>query len=281
MDDEPPKELLSQSQYNRPPSSLSSHRYRTPMAGSMASPPPIGLSAAQQPVGYEIPSAFTDSPPTSNPSLYTTQASYTGQLPASFNEPALSSYTYPTPPGFPGQPQKMSGRSFGIPARPGSRPTLEHAIENVQARLAALNERLESLESISAHPRRSNISLPTPITSPRYRGLGGSPADHREDYEWDLNDLGMWSLVLSPVTRVGGTVRQLVRFFATSEHSPALVVVRRLCLDMSFLFCVLWVLRSLWRRTGVRRREVRLAFKILIRAILGRQQERALVDRGV
>jgi len=151
----------------------------------------------------------------------------------------------------------------------------------VQAHLAALNERLESLESMSAHPHRSTVSLRTRSSSPRYRARGlGSPTD-RGDYEWDLDDLGMWSLVLSPVTRVGATLRQLAKFFATSEHSPTLIVVRRLCLDASFLFCILWVLRSLWRKTGVRRREVKLALKILGRALMGRQQERSLVNRGV
>jgi len=239
-DDEPPNELPAQIQYNRPQSSLSSRRYRTPTAGSMASPPPIGLHASQQPIGYEIPSAFTEPQSASHlPSSYLAQGTYAG--PFSHNL-TLSPHPYPTPPEFRGQPQQISGRSFGVPARPGSRPTLEHAIENVQAHLAALTERLELLESVSEHPHRSNISLPTGITSPRYRRPGGSPTDRRGDYEWDLNDLGMWSLVLSPVTRVGGTVRQLAKFFATSEHSPTLIVVRRLCLDMSFLFCVLWVL---------------------------------------
>ena len=277
-DDEPPNELPAHSQYNRPQSSLSSHRYRTPMAGSMASPPPIGPPAAQQPSGYEIPSAFADA---SRPShLYHAQGSHTGQSFASTHDLMFS----PQPPsGYRGQSQQIPGRPFGVPVRPRSGPSLEHAIENVQAHLAALNERLESLESVSAHPHRSNISIsmPTQTTSPRYRGAGSSPADRRGDYEWDLNDLGMWSLVLSPVTRVGGTLRQLARFFATSEHSPTLIVVRRLCLDFSFLFCVLWVLRSLWRKTGVRRREVRMALKILLRAILGRQQEKVLMDRGV
>ena len=160
-------------------------------------------------------------------------------------------------------------------------PTLERAIENVQTHLAALNERLESLESMSAHPHRSTLSLRTRSSSPRYRGRGLVNATDRGDYEWDLDDLGMWSLILSPVTRVGATMRQLARFFATSEHSPTLIIVRRLCLDVSFLFCVLWVIRSLWRGTGVRRREVKLALKILARALVGRQQERNLVNRGV
>lgn len=265
--------LPNQSQYIRPQSSLSSHHYRTPMAGSIMTPPPVGFPAAQQPSGYETPSAFAEPQASSYPaSSYPAQGSYAGQ----YSEHTISPQTFPTPPGFKEQPQQISVRSYAPPARPASRPALESAIENVQAHIAALNERLESLESISGHPHRSNSSLPTHSDGRR----GGSP-DRRGDYEWDLDDLGMWSLVLSPVTRVGATIRQVTKFFATSEHSPTLIVVRRLCLDMSFIFCVLWIMRLLWRKTGVRRREVRLALKILGRALIGRQQERALIDRGV
>lgn len=252
------------------------------MANSLATPPPMIPSVAQQPSGYETPSAFAEPQAASQPSsVYPTHGSYPGQYPGSSRDMTLSPPTYPTPPGFRSQSQQLSGRTYGVPPRPASRPILERAIENVQAHLAALNERLESLESTSAHPHRSNVSLPTRSSSPRYRGSGGSPAGRRGDYDWDLDDLGMWSLILSPVTRVGSTLRQITKFFATSEHSPTLIVVRRLCLDMSFIFCVLWILRSIWRKTGVRRREVKLALQILGRAILGRQQERSLVDRGV
>lgn len=254
------------------------------MAGSMATPPPMIQTAAQQPSGYETPSAFAEPQAASHhSSIYPTQGSYAGQYSGSSRDLTLSPNLYPTPQGFRSQSQQLPGRAYGVPTRPASRPSIERAIENVQAHLAALNERLESLESTSAHPHRSNISLPTGNNSPRYRvrGSGGSPTDPHGDYEWDLNDLGMWSLVLSPVTRVGSTIRQLTKFFATSEHSPTLIVVRRLCLDMSFIFCVLWLARSIWRKTGVRRREVKLALKILGRALIGRQQDRNLVDRGV
>lgn len=282
-DDDELNEPPAPSLYNRPPSSMSSHRYRTPMAGSMISPPPVGSATAQQPSGYETPSAFGGPQGTSHPpSAYQTQGPYAGQFSGSSRDLALAPNAYPTPPGFRSQSQQLGGRPFGAPVRPASRPNLERAIENVQAHLAALTERLESLESISPHPHRSHTSLPTRTSSPRYRGRGGgSPTDDRGDYELDLNDLGMWSLVLSPVTRVGSTIRQVGRFFATSEHSPTLIVVRRLCLDMSFIFCVLWILRFLWRKTGVRRREVKLALKILGRALIGRQQERAMAERGV
>jgi len=274
--DDAANEHTAQSLYTRPQSSLSSHRYRTPMAGSMISTQPMALPSTQQPSGFETPSAFAEPRSASHPPAVYPPGFYTEH----YAKLVLSSPTYPASSGFRDQPLQVPERPFGSPIRPASRPTLERAIENVQAHLAALNERLESLESMSAHPHRSTVSLPTRSSSPRFRGGLGSPAD-RGDYEWDLDDLGMWSLILSPVTRVGAALRQLAKFFATSEHSPTLIVVRRLCLDVSFLFCVLWVVRSLWRKTGMRRREVKLALKILGRAIMGKQQERSLVNRGV
>lgn len=261
---------------------MSSHRYRTPMAGSIISPPPMSSITVQQPTGFETPSAFGGPQGTPYPSsTYPTKGPYVDQFSGSSRDTALAPNVYPISPVFRSQSQ-LGGRPYGAPVRPASRSNLERAIENVQAHLAALTERIDFLESISPHPHRSHASLPTQTSSPRYRGRGGtSPTDDRGDYELDLNDLGMWSLVLSPVTRVGSTIRQVGRFFATSEHSPTLIVVRRLCLDMSFIFCVLWILKFFWKKTGVRRREVKMALKILGRAIIGRQQERAMAERGV
>ncbi|KAF7980931.1 hypothetical protein HWV62_36149 [Athelia sp. TMB] len=265
------------SQYTRPQSSLSSHNYRTPLGGSIMSPGPMAMITSQQqhqqPTGYETPSAFAEpGNAMAHPSAYPGHRSgssqdYTG-TPTIYNNPS----------GFRPPPQPLSTRSYPLPARPLSRPSLENAIENLQAHIAALNERIESLE-IERSPRHASSMSLSGSGSPRYR-RNGSP-DHRGDYEWDLDDLGMWSLVLSPVTRVGATLRTITKFFATSEHSPMLIVVRRLCLDASFIFFVLYILRFVWRKTGVRRREVKLALKILGRALIGSQQERALTDRGV
>ncbi|KZP05866.1 hypothetical protein FIBSPDRAFT_1053848 [Athelia psychrophila] len=261
------------SQYNRPQSSQSSHNYRTPLGGSMMSPPPtvIYQQQHQQPSGYETASAFAE-PGTAvaHPSLYP------GHRSGSSQDYTVTPTTY-TNPAFRAAPHPLSTRSFPLPARPASRLSLENAVENVQAHLAALTERIESLEAGRPRHQRhsSNMSL----------SGSGSPGsrypDVRGDYEWDLNDLGMWSLVLSPVTRVGAALRSVTKFFATSEHSPMLIVVRRLCLDASFIFFLLYLLRSVWRKTGVRRREVKLALKLLGQALIGRQQDRALTDRGV
>lgn len=91
----------------------------------------------------------------------------------------------------------------------------------------------------------------------------------------------MWSLVLNPLSRGVDSLKELATFFARNENrSPTLIIVRRLCLDVSFLLCVLALVRTIWKRSGVRRREVRAALIVLWRALLG-TKERVLVDRGV
>jgi len=271
------------SQANRPQSSLSSHRYRTPMAGSLAmSPPPLhGVPAAQPLPVFETPSAFAEPSPVSVPtSLYPATSSYVGQFSeSSRGELTSPPHIYPAHPSYRGRTQS---RQYGS-VRPASRPTLERAVENVQAHLAALTERLESLESGSGQPTRSHVSLsPRAIGSPPWVAGRGSPADGRDRLEWDLDDLGMWSLVLNPLSRGLTTLRELATFFAQQENrSPTLIIVRRLCLDVSFLLCVLAVIRALWKKSGVRRREVHAALVVLWRAILGTKRERTMMDRGV
>jgi len=257
----------------RPKSSPSSHRYRTPMAGSLVmSPPPVRVTVpSTQPMpGFETPSAFAGP---SNSIPHTTSNAYPGQyLETSGTE--IASHLYPAYPHYRGQSHDL--------IRPASRPTLERAIENVQAHLAALSERLESLEGLAAQPPRSNVSL-SGGASPIRGGAGrGSPADSRGQTEWDMDDLGMWSIVLSPLSRGVDGIRNLATFFARNENrSPTMIIVRRLCLDVSFLLCMLTVVRVLWRRSGVRRKEVRAALVVLWRAILGSKKERTMVSRGV
>lgn len=95
--------------------------------------------------------------------------------------------------------------------------------------------------------------------------------------------MGMWSLVLNPASRGLDRLRELVAFFVRNEHrSPSLIIVRRLCLDVSFLLFVLGSIRVLWKKSGVRRREVYVALVVLWRAILGSSKpSRVMVDRGV
>jgi hypothetical protein len=149
----------------------------------------------------------------------------------------------------------------------------------MQAHLAALSERLESLELISGRLSRSRISV-----SPRVAGSPrGSPTYGRYAPEWDLDDLGMWSLVANPIARGIEALREATTFFARDENrSPTAMVVRRLVLDTSFLLCVIAVIRLLWRKSGVRRREVNAALIALWRAIIGtKKAPRVMVNRGV
>jgi hypothetical protein len=266
------------SQTNRPQSSLSTHRYRTPMTGSLAmSPPPTHAIPATQPLPvFETPSAFAEPSPASSPS-YPATSSYIGQFSESSRaEMVTPTHLYPAHPHYRG-PQQLLPMQYG-PLRPASRPTLERAVENVQVHLAALTERLESLETLTTLSR-SHISL-TPRTtgSP---GRRGSPNGGRGPH-WDLDDLGMWSIVINPLSRGLDLLREFATFFARNENrSPTSIILRRLCLDVSFLLCVFGVVSALWRKSGVRRREVRAALVVLWRAILGTKPQRSLVDRGV
>ncbi|KAJ7233150.1 hypothetical protein B0H12DRAFT_1144353 [Mycena haematopus] len=285
-DDEAHREVLATQapmpmpQTNRPASSVSSHRYRTPMAGSLAtSPPPVlnRVPETQPMPGFETPSAFGD--PSTSSGFF--PSSYVGQFSESYRAELKSPPNlYPVQSQYRGQAQPIPQRPYGVPSpRPGSRPTIEHAIQNMQAHLAALSERIESLESISGRLSRSRISAsPRMVGSPR-----GSPMYGRHTPEWDLDDLGMWSLLANPLARGIEALREATTFFARDENrSPTAMVVRRLVLDTSFLLCVLAVIRAVWRKSGVRRREVIAALVALWRAIIGtKKAPRIMVDRGV
>jgi len=88
--------------------------------------------------------------------------------------------------------------------------------------------------------------------------------------------------VLNPLSRGLDKMREFTTFFAPNENrSPSAIIVRRLCLDVSFLVCVLGLVRVIWKRSGVRRREVHAALVVLWRAILGSKPDRVMVDRGI
>ncbi|KAF8076084.1 hypothetical protein FPV67DRAFT_1405790 [Lyophyllum atratum] len=268
---------MSQAQSNRPPSSLSSHRYRTPMAASVVmSPPPVhGVPATQPHPGFETPSAFAEPSPASSPS-FPTMSSYVGQFSESSRAGAATpTHVYPSHSQYRGPQQPLP--PYG-PLRPASRLALERAVENVQVHLAALNERMDSLETLMTLSR-SNVSL-----TPRHGGSprGRSSPNIRRRSHWDLDDLGMWSIVLNPLSRGLDKLRDFATFFARNEdRTPTSIIIRRLCLDVSFLVFVLAVIKVLWKKSGVRRREVRFALAVLWRAILGTKPERVMMDRGV
>nr|GAT53843.1 predicted protein [Mycena chlorophos]GAT53844.1 predicted protein [Mycena chlorophos] len=279
----PPIRSPALASVHRPPSSVSSNRYRTPMAGSLlaSSPPPampvLPRVPETQPLpGFETPSAFAE--PSSGSSFIPSFADLSrGNLTSPPN-------MYPAQPQYRDSMQTVSSRTHGggVPSRPISRPTLEHAVENVQAHLAALSERMESLESLHLSRSGASPGHAVPGGSPAWRGSPGGRRNGNNQRQWDLDDLGMWSLVAQPISRGIESLREAATFFARDENrTPMMIIVRRLCLDISFLVCVLAVIRALWRKSGVRRREVKAALGILWRAILGTKPPRAMVDRGV
>lgn len=56
-----------------------------------------------------------------------------------------------------------------------------------------------------------------------------------------------------------------------------MIIIRRLCLDVSFLLCVIAVVGAIWRKSGNRRREVRAALVVLWRAVVGDGRSRRVV----
>lgn len=274
----------------RPHSSHSTNRYQTPISGSLLSQTPLGGSIHHsipetQPLPtFETPSAFPAPPSTSTPiSVYNAPATPGLHVPNYNPTTRMEGYGYRThsqsvpPPGQAGYPG---------PVRPASRITLERALEGVQAHLAALTERLEVLESRSPHSPSSSIQGTPKRASYFYEGSpsgsGRLPGRGSPRPAWDLSDLGMWSYVLNPISRIISFLHKLAIFFARDENrSPTKVIIRRLCLDVSFLVCVVAVIATIWRKSGVRRREVKAALVVLWRAIVGDRPPRGLQDRGV
>nr|VWO94737.1 Extracellular metalloprotease 1 (EC [Ganoderma boninense] len=188
------------SQLVRPQSTNSSRPFRTPMASTLlvGSPPPINVPMTQPHPGFHTQSAFAEST-TSIPSIYpTTTVSYPEQARSPPSEPVPSGHGYPSRAGLRPQTQtpfRQYSLQSGASPRPASLPMLERAVESVQAHLAAITERLETLEGVLHH---SSSSL-TPSGLPARRG---SPFGNGQDVvRWDIDDMGMWSLVLHPWRR--------------------------------------------------------------------------------
>lgn len=164
--------------------------------------------------------------------------------------------------------------------RPGSRSTLERAVENVQSHLAALSERLETLEISQSSIRARPATSPRDSHSPNR--FGSAPSSGELIY--DLDDMGLWSLVLQPLAKLLGSVRRAAAFLAVNENrSPTFVVIRRLFLDLSFVLAVLAVAKVGWRRTGLRRKEIYIALGVLWGAVTGGRtgNVRRMVEQGV
>jgi hypothetical protein len=163
--------------------------------------------------------------------------------------------------------------------RPGSGLMLERTVENVQSHLAALSERLETLEISRSSARTRPATSPRDLNSPN---RFGSPSS--EELIFDLDDMGLWSLLLQPLAKLLASVRGVAAFLAVNENrSPTFVVIRRLFLDLSFVLAALAVAKVGWRRSGLRRREIFVALGVLWRAFTGGRtgRVRRMVEQGV
>lgn len=284
--------LPSQSQASsvggRPASAMSSQmRYRTPMAQSLAfSPTPTMQTSVlpppppPQPIHrYTTPSAFAQPAPL--PQGPPSTASY---------PPSMSYVQQPIPTGSSGlQFDAYSGRGSVVQHTPTQRIPLERAIEATQTSLAALNERLDALESgiHTATPPHATLQVSgqrSRVGSPQQ----GFPSSFFPGgpHSFDPHQMGAWSMILVPLSRVIGPFQRLMLFLAfppdPNRTSTRRIIIRRLVLDASFALTVLTVLRSLWRATGMRRREVLIALLGVWHAIAGTpRRTRVLVDKAV
>jgi len=279
----------------RPHSSLSSQmRYRTPAANSTGLP--AVLSARNTPITTNIP-LTQPMPRHTSPSVFASSAS---PLPSTSYGPNPShisgiasppqtsiSQTYYRGPAGPRNYQPNYGSGSPMSGPIPARPPLERAVESVQASLAALHERLEILESMSGYSNRPTASVSSD-PSRRWTGVGSSGSRPQArpgagPLDWDPSNMGLWSFILQPLSRFITSAQELLHMLANNpEHSPVLLIIRRLFLDASFVIFVLAIVRLVWRRSGIRRREVKLALVGLWRAIIGgKSPPRQMVERGV
>ena len=223
-------------------------------------------------------------------------------------------------PGQVTQGQGMSGSGSGISA---TRTPLERAVENLQGHVTALQERMDILESrlMGGTPFASRSSLSGPVArrgSPHhsspygsyYPGLrGGTGPDDsygylrkscwawlttseldEEYFGWD--HMGLWCVALKPLAKMTRFLARVVAFLisrrdggagGTKFLSPGLAILRRLLLDASFVVLLVYFGRKLWRRSGVRRREVVHALMGVWGAVVGKNVgiSKQMVDRGV
>jgi len=174
---------------------------------------------------------------------------------------------------------------------------IEQAVESMQASLAALRERLEGLET---HAFGSNASL-----VPRILGGGSSPAGaipgnggglpaSAPGLHWDPHQMGLWSIVLVPVSHVVNQITYVLILILSNSPPQrgrggrgesgidVRAIVRRLILDASFIVAAFMAARAAWRASGIRRREVLRALQLVWVALVGRPvPRRIMVHRGV
>ncbi|KAI5122180.1 hypothetical protein M0805_007077 [Coniferiporia weirii] len=303
------------------------HAYGSPNIPPGAS---VNVPNAQPMPNFETPSAFPGpSPPVSSSSMLppTSGTSAITNLTGS-GASAFTNIVHPYPANmYPGHPayrasssQESNGQSPGqmtglLDSRvSGPRSPLERAIENVQAHLTALQERMDMVEArvLGTTPYASRSSLVaggvqrvSPLGSPytSYFGAGSGRGSGKDGSLWTWlagideeyfgwEHMGLWSVALAPLARLTKLLARVLAFLLARRDaenggrgrlSPGLVVLRRLLLDASFVLFVLFLGRKVWRRSGIRRKEVMHALAGVWGAIVGRGPgvPRQFVDRGV
>jgi len=241
----------------RPPSAISSHqRYRTPM---IINSPQMYPTAPGMPTVPEIP--VYRQPQVQPMPMYSTPSSFDREA----RIPSIPFYTSP--------PAAIAHYSSGAGIYPsGTLPPIEppnttsSRLASLEGRLTVLMERVERLED---DLRRS-------------RSLARSSFSSINTNRWNPTEMGLWSIVATPLVRGWNMISMLIEFLLgpTYAHGPAhpglthpspiLVIVRRLSLDASFILTVFTLTKYIIRRNGIRRHEIRAAFKSLFMALLGR-----------
>lgn len=218
-----------------------------------------------------------------------------------------------------------SGSNGGNGGSGGGGPSpVERALENVQAHIAALSERVEMLEAITnAHGLSSSMNSGVGGSAGRNASLSSSSlmmmnsllfgSSINSNHVWDPTQIGLWSNLVGPLSRVVDSLRSVAAFLvfvpieethlvsqARSDRDPRyrsypyarrrysspslsiLLIIRRLILDVSFIFAFLGLVRFVWKRTGLRRKFIYSLVGMVWRSILGGERKaRVMVDRGV
>ena len=174
----------------------------------------------------------------------------------------------------------------------------EQLVDALAMRHDALQERIDALEArVAGLPSSGGAGTPSHAASrsallPSGR-LGSSPTrlTGRRDFssepwadDFDPSHAGMWSVVLTPVTKLTRFLWRIISFllYRNPSASSAVLILRRLLLDISFVLCVFLLARRVWRRSGVRRREVFAALQGVWGALVGSNiPQRLMADKAV
>lgn len=277
-----PQQLNSPPTANRRPSLSSQHRYRTPVARSNAAFSPVRSPNTQGPLPVVSGVPLTQPQPRyAAPSAFAPLSQQVSALEFSPQPvPTLRPPYHPLMPPeamapYQGHRSASYAGSVHSPAHTTSMG-LERAIVDIQASLAALRERMETMEQGGSF--NSSYSSHRQSSPPRH-----SPLHPTLPFNIDPRSFGAWSVVLTPLARSVTSTRRMIEVV---RRNPTFTIIRRLMLDISFLIALVALIRACWRRFGGRRHEaLRVLGGLWIALVNGGQmpvkRERILVDRGI